>query len=181
MKKISTKELVITALLIAIGILIPMISPVKIPIGPYTATLMSHVPVIIAMFMSPLSALFTAIGTTIGFQIAGFAPVVVVRAASHIVFALVGSYLITKTRTNLIIICIITGLLHAIFEGLSVLVFLQMGWTSSGERTVLAMVSLTMIGTFIHHIMDYIIACAVYKGLIRAKAVPSISQFGGKK
>ena len=68
--KLKTKDLVISALLIAIGILIPMIftgPPFRIVVGPYSATLMAHVPVIIAMFISPWTAVFTAVGTTIGF------------------------------------------------------------------------------------------------------------------
>ena len=57
--KLKTKDLVISALLIAIGILIPMIftgPPFRIVVGPYSATLMAHVPVIIAMFISPWTA-----------------------------------------------------------------------------------------------------------------------------
>ena len=95
---LKTRDMVVSALLIAIGILIPMIFtglPFRIVVGPYSATLMAHVPVIIAMFISPWTAVFTAVGTTIGFFFT--APVVVaVRAASHIVFAVMGAFLIRK-------------------------------------------------------------------------------------
>ena len=47
-------HLTMTALLVAIGILIPAISPVKIPLGPAGSfTLASHVAIFLAMFISP--------------------------------------------------------------------------------------------------------------------------------
>lgn len=49
MKNNSVKHLTISALLIGLGILIPMVMP-KIVIGPASFTLASHVPVFIAMF-----------------------------------------------------------------------------------------------------------------------------------
>ncbi len=175
--------MVVAALLIAVGILIPMIFtglPFRIVVGPYSATLMAHVPVIIAMFISPLTAILTAVGTTIGFFFT--APLVVaVRAASHIAFALVGSYIITHTKANLVTICVVTALIHAVLEGVVVMIFFATGLSApqAGYSTeILALI--TVAGTFLHHIVDYIIACAVYKGLIRAKAVPAIPQFGKK-
>lgn len=53
MKNHSIRNLTISALLIGLGILIPMVMP-KIVIGPASFTLASHVPVFIAMFFSPL-------------------------------------------------------------------------------------------------------------------------------
>ena len=59
------------ALLCAIAILIPMISPVKIPLGPMSFTLGSHVAIFIAMFISPAVALTVELGATLGFLLAG--------------------------------------------------------------------------------------------------------------
>lgn len=183
MKNFSTRDMVVVALLIAIGILIPMIfvgPPFRIVVGPYSATLMAHVPVIIAMFISPLAALLTAVGTTIGFFFT--APLVVaVRAASHIAFALVGSYIITHTKANLVVVCVVTALIHAVLEGIVVMIFFATGLSTpqAGYSTeILALI--TVAGTFLHHIADYIIACLVYRGLMRAKAVPALPQFGKK-
>ena len=173
---IKTKDMVISALLIAIGILIPMIftgPPFRIVVGPYSATLMAHVPVIIAMFISPITAIFTAIGTAIGFFFT--APLVVaVRAASHIVFAVMGSWLI-KCNMKAIPVCFLTGLVHALFEAIVVLVFFAIGASTPQEGySVISMTLITAIGTFIHHIVDFIIAYIVAKALSRAKFMANL-------
>ena len=46
-------KIVMAGLLTAVGILIPMISPLKIVIPPASFTVASHVAVFIAMFISP--------------------------------------------------------------------------------------------------------------------------------
>ena len=65
MKTNSVKRLTISALLIAMGIIIPMVMP-RITIGPASFTLASHVPVFIAMFISPVVAI--SLGTGFGFS-----------------------------------------------------------------------------------------------------------------
>lgn len=62
MKTNSVKRLTISALLIAMGIIIPMVMP-RITIGPASFTLASHVPVFIAMFISPVVAIAVSLGT----------------------------------------------------------------------------------------------------------------------
>ena len=66
MKKHSVRHLTIAALLIGMGIVIPMVMP-KIVIGPASFTLASHVPLFVAMFFSPGMAIAVALGTTFGF------------------------------------------------------------------------------------------------------------------
>ena len=173
-EKISTKDMVVSALLIAIGILIPMIftmPPFRIIVGPYSATLMAHVPVILAMFISPRVAVFTAVGTTIGFLIT--TPLIIaVRAASHIVFAIVGAVLIKK-KVGAIPLCLITGIIHAALESLTVLIFYIGVFAVPPESySVNMMVIITVVGTMAHHIVDFIIAFAVGKGLASAKMLP---------
>lgn len=68
MKTNSVKRLTISALLIAMGIIIPMVMP-RITIGPASFTLASHVPVFIAMFISPVVAIAVSLGTGFGFLI----------------------------------------------------------------------------------------------------------------
>ncbi|MEE1014127.1 MAG: hypothetical protein U0L92_07480 [Clostridia bacterium] len=174
--KVKTKDLVISALLIAIGILIPMIFtglPFRIVVGPYSATLMAHVPVIIAMFISPWTAVFTAIGTTIGFFFT--APLIVaVRAASHVAFAILGAALIKKGMRALPL-CILTGILHAVLEGIVVMIFYVGGFsTPNAGYTISLLVLITIVGTFIHHCVDFVISYAVGKGLARAKMLPAL-------
>lgn len=172
---LKTKDLVISALLIAIGILIPMIFtmfPFRIIVGPYSATLMAHVPVIIAMFISPAAAVFTAVGTTVGFFFTADT-VVAVRAASHIVFAVIGVYMI-RNRCSLSLTCVSTGVVHGALEGLVVLAFFAFGSANASGYSNLAMMWITIVGTFVHHIVDFIIAVVVSKALIRAKMLPEL-------
>lgn len=93
MKNNSVKHLTISALLIGLGILIPMVMP-KIVIGPASFTLASHVPVFIAMFFSPV-ALAVVLGTTFGFFIST-TPIIALRAFSHLIFALIGASYLQK-------------------------------------------------------------------------------------
>ena len=96
MRNKETKALVFTAILVAFGILITMEKPIKVIIGPASFTLASHVPVFLAMFISPLVAILVALGTSFGFLMAGFPIVIVMRAVSHFIFALLGSLWIKK-------------------------------------------------------------------------------------
>ncbi len=173
---IKTKDMVLTALLIAIGIIIPVyFGFLRVILPPaFTATIMAHVPIFIAMFISPWSALFTAIGTTLGFWFTT-SPVVTMRAASHVIFALVGAFMVKKNY-NLISVGIITALLHAVFEGLVVYVFLAMGLTApnEGEALLYTAFYVTGIGTLIHDLIDFIIACGLGFALAKAKMLPTL-------
>ena len=66
MRKNSVRKLTISALLIGMGVIIPMVMP-KIMIPPASFTLASHVPLFIAMFFTPGVAVAVALGTTFGF------------------------------------------------------------------------------------------------------------------
>lgn len=173
---LKTRDMVVSALLIAIGILIPMIftgPPFRIIVGPYSATLMAHVPVIIAMFISPWTAIFTAIGTTIGFFFT--APIIVaVRAASHIAFAIIGAFFIKKGM-RVVPVALITGIIHAVFEGIVVMIFYVGGLSEpTAGYTISALVWITILGTFVHHCVDFIISYIVGKALVRAKMMPNM-------
>ena len=76
----KTQFMTMTALLTAIAILIPIIMPFKIVIPPASYTLGSHIPIFIAMFLSPLMAAFVIIASSLGFLMAGYPPVIVLRA-----------------------------------------------------------------------------------------------------
>ena len=70
--KNQATKLTITALLMAIAIILPIIMPVKVVIGPASYTLASHVPIFIAMFFSPSIAVMVTLGATVGFFIEVF-------------------------------------------------------------------------------------------------------------
>ena len=174
-KSFNTKNMVVTALLIAFGIIIPTaFGFLRVILPPaFTATLTAHVPIFIAMFISPSSAIFTAIGTAIGFLVSGLAIVVVIRAASHIVFAIVGAYMV-KNGKSIVLSGIITAILHALLEAVVVYLFLALGWTTSSEAFVKVAFYTTGIGTLVHHLVDYIIAIALMKALSKVGAIKAL-------
>ena len=170
-KTFNTKDMVMTALLIAFGIIIPtMFSGLRVYLPPFSATLTAHVPVFVAMFISPVSAIFTALGTTLGFVFAGLDPAVTARAASHVIFAVVGAYMIQK-NLSIVVTCAVTVVLHAVFEALVTLLFLGAGWSATDNNMFYVAFYVTGVGTFIHHIIDYIIAIILVKALAKTKAL----------
>lgn len=76
----KTQFMTLTALLTAIAILIPLVMPFKIVIPPASYTLGSHVAIFIAMFLSPWMAIFVIVASSIGFLLAGYPIVIVLRA-----------------------------------------------------------------------------------------------------
>lgn len=183
---------IVAALLCAIGIVIPMFCP-KIVIGPASFTLASHVPVFLAMFISPGVAAAVALGTTLGFFAAGFPLVVVLRALSHIVFALIGSFWLKKQPQVLasyggaVGFGLLTGVVHAACEVLVVTFFFfgdqlsKASYTSGYFVTVLLLVG---VGGLVHSMVDYGISLAVWKPLGRTARFPvsvkNVLALGGK-
>ncbi len=89
--KPGLRTMITAALLCAVGIVIPLFSPIKIVMEPASFTLASHVALFVAMFISPFTAAVVTVGTTLGFLLGGFPIVIVARAATHIVFVLIGA------------------------------------------------------------------------------------------
>lgn len=165
--------MVVTALLCAIGIVIPMFCP-KIVIGPMSFTLASHVPIFIAMFISPAAAVAVSLITTVGFFAAGFPLVIVLRALSHLVFATVGAFWLKRrpqslqNMTGTAATGAVLSLIHAGCEVLVVTYFffgnlLSKGFYSSGY--VLSVLLLVGVGGFVHSMIDYSLSSAVWKPL----------------
>lgn len=168
----STKQLVYAALLIALGALIPAVMP-KIDTGIASYTLGSHVPVMLAMFISPVTTILVAIGTAISYLLTS-TPVVAARALSHLIFAIIGSFMIQKnsniiktskeeTKFNVFI-----GLIHIAFECLVVAVVLFQG-TESLEAVLTTLFIAIGLGGFIHSFIDFFITAKVAKALKLAK------------
>lgn len=162
--KINTKAIVMSALLCALGIIIPMFSPIKLILEPASFTLASHVAIFIAMFISPSTAIFVTLGTTIGFLLGGFPIVVVARAFSHLVFVSFGSIYLKKNKNAISSIkssmgfSLIMGILHAIGEVLVVIPFyfgssLSQGYYEQGFLT--SVLLLVGVGTIIHSMLDF--------------------------
>lgn len=152
----TTRMLVLTAILVAIAIIIPMyFGFLKIVIPPYfTATIAAHVPQFIAMFISPTVAVAVGVGSALGF-LPAYGPVVALRATSHIVWGFLGAKMMQKRKSFLEVI-LVTGLVHGIYEGLIIMPFL-----AKGNKLTVAAVAITAIGTFVHHLVDAAIGYSI--------------------
>ncbi|MCL1912326.1 MAG: hypothetical protein FWG10_00230 [Eubacteriaceae bacterium] len=174
----NVQKMIISGLLIAIGLIIPMFSPVKIVLGPASYTLASHVAIFIGMLISPSVAIAVAIGTTIGFFFGGFAIVIVLRAASHLIFAVIGSYYIHKVTIDALtpikarIFSFFIGLIHGAAEVAVVSTFFFGGSLSPAyaERGFFVSVILLVgIGTVIHSMVDFEFAWIIQRLLRKQK------------
>lgn len=182
-------SMVIAALLCAIGIIIPMFSPLKILLEPASFTLASHVPIFIAMFLSPMIAISVALITGFGFLFAGFPIVVVLRALTHIVFAAVGAFILKKkgnilhSTSSTILFALVISLLHGISEVIVVTFFYwgnQMSEIYYNKGYLVTVIGLVGLGTVIHSMIDFGIAAFVWKPLKKVVSIPVSASFKSK-
>ena len=176
----SVQTMTITALLCAIGIVIPMVFP-KIVIGPASFTLGSHVPVFLAMFISPAVAVAVALGTTLGFFFSGLPLVVTLRALSHIVFLLIGSVMLQKRPAAMtfspgsLFFGLLLSAIHAACEAAVVTLFYFGGRLTSATYSsgyVASVLLLVGLGGLVHSMVDFGISVAVWKPLVRVIRIP---------
>ena len=168
-------RMVIAGLLCAIGIVIPMFMP-RVAIGPMSFTLASHVAIFIGMFISPSVSIVVCIGTTLGFFVTA-TPIIALRAASHIVFGIVGAYLLQKhpqlieKPVSSLLFNMGLAVIHAVCEVLVVLPFFFMGTLFTAEQLTngltMSVFVLVGLGTLIHSMIDYTIAVIIWKPLRR--------------
>ena len=167
-----TYQMTIAALLCAIGIVIPLFSPLKISLEPASFTLASHVAIFIAMFISPLTAVIVAIGTTIGFFLGGFPIVIVMRAATHLIFAFVGALILKKkgylldSAGSAFAFSFGIAIVHALSEIAVVIPFyfgnnMTQGYYAKGF--FISVVLLVGVGSVIHSMVDFFIALLVWR------------------
>ena len=168
----------ITAMLIALGVLIPMYSPVKIILEPMSFTLGSHIAIMIAMFVSPLSALGVALGTTAGFYLAGFTLPVVLRALTHVIWAYAGALYLKKhpdlfrSPANTFVFNLAAALVHALLEVLIVMP-LYTGYDASQLFYLLFV--LVGIGSVVHSTVDFVLSLAVWKAVTASASIRAIA------
>lgn len=176
------QSMVISALLCSIGIIIPIFSPFKILLEPASFTLASHVPIFIAMFISPTVAVSVALITSFGFLFAGFPIVIVLRALTHVVFATLGAIMLKKDSNILsspkktFIFGILISLVHGICEVIVVTLFyLGSGMTTAYYENgyIISVIVLVGIGTVIHSMVDLGIAFFVWKPLQHVVTIPA--------
>ncbi|MDY6226661.1 MAG: ECF transporter S component [Clostridium sp.] len=153
------RKMVFAAVLTAIAIIIPtQFGFLKITLGPFTATIASHVPMFLAMLISPSVAIIVGVGSALGFFIT--TPLVVAaRASMHIIVGYVGALIISKDK-NLKKAIAFTAPIHGILEGLIVIPF---------GFSVYQFVVVVAIGTILHHFVDGAISYALANALAKAR------------
>ena len=154
---VRIQRMCVAALLCAIAILIPMISPVKIQLGPMSFTLGSHVAIFIAMFISPAVALTVELGATLGFLL----------AKKHAVM---------KNGLSIFLCGLVMGVIHGVLEAVVVTAFWFSGMTMEGTfvSTVLGLVG---VGTVVHSMVDYYLALLIWQPVSRAAKLPASFTF----
>ena len=168
MKK--NRFLTLTALLTAIAIVVPIIMPFKIVIPPASYTLGSHVAIFIAMFLSPWMTVFVVLGSTIGFFLAGFPFIIVLRAFSHILFGTLGALYLRKfpnileSQKSSWIFNIVLAIINAIGEVFVCFVFYSVTGQDL-QKLLYVLFVLVGVGTIIHSMVDYVIAIGIYRSL----------------
>lgn len=166
------QKITASALLIAVGIVIPMFFP-KVSIPPASFTLASHVPVFLAMFISPAVAAAVALGTTLGFTLSGLPLIIALRAATHLVFALVGAFYLKRFSQTLAslpksqVFSFFIALLHAAGEVVVVTLF-YFGGSVEGNY-VTSVVLLVGVGTVVHSMVDFAISLVIMRALSQQK------------
>lgn len=171
----KTRKITITAILAAIAMILPF-SPLKMLIPPaMTVTVASHVPVWIAMFISPYTVVAVVVMQSAGYLMAGLPIDVFFRSLSHLIFALLGSIYIMKIGrpkkfVSNTIFCFILSIIHALAE-VAVITFIFFPSPEYIAEKQPAFASPIMyiwiavgLGAFIHGIVDYILASLILGG-----------------
>ena len=179
--------MVVAALLCAIGILVPMFSPIKIRLDPMSFTLGSHIAVFIAMFVSPLVAVFVELGTTLGFVLAGFPPVIVLRALVQVFFVVLGAIWLRKKPDTLNrplsmgLFVLVTGVLHGVAEALISTWFYFGGSIDQSKGFFTTIVLLVGVGTLAHHIVDFACSILIWKPVEKIVHIPVSARLNWKR
>lgn len=151
--KNNIKMLTYTALLTAIAIIIPNFIFLKVVIPPFTATLASHVPMFLAMFLGPFSAAMVGLGSAMGFFFTGLPLYVAARAFMHVFVGVTGA-LLMRRGVSFTKVVFYTSPIHGMLEMLVVLPFnftFQYAFITVG------------IGTVLHHFVDGAITSILVK------------------
>lgn len=164
----AIQSLVLNAMLIALGIIFPIVLP-GIRVEPFFSyTLASHVPLMVAMFLGPKSTVFVAVGTAIGFVFSTGNHLIVARALSHVVFATIGSLILMKNKSivkklpSRILFNVSLGAVHGLCEFLVIIPFVLDGLTMSFLGQMFLFLGL---GTVVHSVIDFVIAIRVSSAL----------------
>ncbi|MGT2907547.1 ECF transporter S component [Streptococcus dentiloxodontae] len=165
MRRQETKHLALAAVLTAFGIIIPIIMPVKLIVEPASYTLASHVPLFLAIFISPVVAFFVGVGTAVGFLVSGFPTIIVFRALSHLIFAVIAAVYLKKRPQTLekpvstFVFAFWVNIIHGLAEFLVVTVLATTTLTAAYLWTLFSLVA---VGSVIHGLIDFYIAYYIW-------------------
>ncbi len=172
----KVKTMTTAALLCAVGILVPQIMP-RIPVGPASYTLASHVAVFLAMFINPIVGIMVALVTTLGFFLTGLPFVIVMRALSHVVFVTLGAIILKKfpnifqSHRTMAIFAVSISLVHAILEMIVVNVIEFPGTITTAY--LITVIGFIGIGGFIHSLIDFSISVIIWIPVQRIVSIPA--------
>jgi len=123
-----------------------------VPNTGYTATLASHVPVMLSTVVGPFASAIVGFASMLGFFVT-LGPVVAARAATHILWGVATAFAVKKGMSFPKALFLVALPLHAIPEGLVVIPF-----GIPYEAAVL-----NIVGTAVHHTVDSIISISVLR------------------
>lgn len=161
MNAIKTKKFTTIALLVALAIIIPYAVFFKVIIPPFTATIGSHVPMFISMFLGPKAAILVGLGSALGFTM-NLGPLVGARAFMHVFVGLFGS-LMLKKGISYKWVAVITAPIHGLLEVIVITPFVTFDAYS--------LFIVTGVGTMLHHGIDAIISGVLVKVLRKARLI----------
>ena len=155
--KTRTVDLALGASMAALSLVIPLAfrgTPLQLnlPALGYSATLASHVPEMISILAGPVVVFAVGVASSLGFLVT-LSPVVGLRAFTHGIWGSLASWAYRKGWSFLKVMIIIALPIHAVGEGLAVMVF---GFPVQAQLV-------TIVGTAIHHMIDLVISLAVIR------------------
>ncbi len=183
-RSLKIYRLTAAALLCAVGIVIPLFSPIRFVIEPASFTLASHVAVFLSMFISPVVAIAVSLGTTVGFALGGFPIVIVMRALSHVVFVCAGAFWLKyrpqTLQSHAKTFCFngVLAILHAVSEVLVVIPFYfgnLLGEKNYESGFLYSVILLVGVGTVIHSSVDFYISALLWRALSKNREIAKIS------
>ena len=175
--RIRTKDIALAAVLTGLSIALPYFMPTIIIPPDMSVTLLSHTTVFIAMFINPVTAILTCLGTLLAFVIKVPYVAVWIRAASHMVFAVIGSFVMYKWKkgyrgVSFYALCGIVTLIHMVAEILSAMLAIAVGAKGAPpEITFRYVVVVVGLVTVAHSLFDYTFAVLIYNTLSQARLV----------
>lgn len=121
----------------------------------------------LAIFISPTVGALVALGTSLGFLLAGFPYCYCFESAVTFNFALVAAYWLKKYQEQILktlptfMFALIVNLLHGLAE--FVVVYVLTATSNSGIAYIWSLVGLIGFGSMVHGIVDFYIAYYLWK------------------